>query len=1216
MPGFKPKLGAAAGGTTQGAFSKTVVTNGRAVSAAFGQEQKGKILGTGLVTAPAPVPKKVVAPVAVAEPKPKPAVAPVTEEKPVAKPEVIESEIPALVVENIAPPKKAAAATAAAGAGAGSVAAPTRAEKAAATPFLAAGRAALGKEETYSYIAPPPAERTPFMTREGLIADTALKSALVPSPFGDMLPKRPTPKEAARFTPILSARFQDFMIQSYMPYSPDLVLAQKLGKKPTGPKEIDQDACKKRNPDQVELFYYQKIVRDYLQRDSPYRGLLVYHGLGSGKTCTSIAAAEALYWGGQKKIYVLTPATLSNNYRKDLGKCGYYPLRQKNFWQFLPLGEKKSELVRFWLVEQMGLPAALVERQGGGWVPTPPTPARPSNFADLDDSVKTAIRAQIDAHMNHRFEFIHYNGVDPMKLAKKAVDAAAAGGSYFDNAVVVIDEIHNLVRTINGTQIGSRPFTEFMERVEPRAHNWNMERRKAEGSSGFRYPRGYTLYRLLCNAVGAKIIALSATPMINYAQEYAILMNIIGGDQRMAELSLKNMSREPAVLKRLEEWAKKRPDIDFYSVEESAAETVLTVTPVPHGFAKVINEADYSTRGFVRLPAGRLAPTATSNERKMDAWAAQLVGELKSLGILNDSASPSAAAAAPSTTGFRLKTSPILYDDGKKFVDAFINRKTLRIQRRKLLIARSMGLISFYRGGSEELMPRVTRNDIVEVGFSDYAFDQYTVARKVELDMEEPSKPKEDGAAADGKDSKPKRKGMTSAEIDLYAQAVKTPQSGFLMQSRAACNWVWPEGVTRPSSTSIKDAIKLRGLDQDRVIAADLGADVDADLEEGAAALLAPSAPDAVAEAAAVIPDEAAAVAAEPSPEPAVVSQIGSIMAKLESESATHGYLNTTLPAYSVKYAEILGRIQASPGPALVYSQFKTLEGLGIFTAVLRAAQPAAFAPLDIVKGPDGEWMIPESSMVAGQPRYILYTGDQAFDKRRLLLQLYNADIANLPPRLSAQCATLLDGAPDNRDGRIARVFMITQSGAEGISLMNTRQVHLLEPYWNHVRIQQVIGRAIRLCSHMNLPWDDREVSIFTYLSVFTSEQIASGRSKEIIMADERKTTDQIIYDIAKNKQKLANGLFRIAQRAAIDCQLHFLEHGAATRCYKFKGAARPSFLHHPDIDRDVAQGAVGEGAGRDDESDEEEERAAAEEDGGVKEKGAPSAAGAGASAP
>ena len=60
--------------------------------------------------------------------------------------------------------------------------------------------------------------------------------------------------------------------------------------------------------------------------------------------------------------------------------------------------------------------------------------------------------------------------------------------------------------------------------------------------------------------------------------------------------------------------------------------------------------------------------------------------------------------------------------------------------------------------------------------------------------------------------------------------------------------------------------------------------------------------------------------------------------------------------------------------------------------------------------------------------------------------------------------------APNNNRGEIIKIFMITSSGAEGISLKNVRYVHIMEPYWNFIRIDQVFGRAIRMKSHMDLP--------------------------------------------------------------------------------------------------------------------------------------------------
>lgn len=1027
------------------------------------------------------------------------------------------------------------------------------------------------------------------------------------------------------YTPITSPEFPYFMIQTYQQYSKALSsLVTGAGGKPViAAKELDKEACKKFDPNKVENFYYQKLVRDFMNYGTPYRGNLLYHGLGSGKTCTSIAAAEALYWGGQKKIYVMTPATLSNNYRRELAKCGYFPLRRANYWTFLPIPPTttKSTLLTF-LTSTLGLPEELVAAQGGGWLPNP---ERASNWDTLTEEQRDSIRKQQQVHLAARFRFIHYNGVSPATIAQLAEVGSKEGEFEFDNAVVIIDEVHNLVRTINGTRLGGRSVAEIIDSgVEPREYSWSLPLRRAR--PGYRYPRGYTLYRLLQNAVNSKIICMSATPMINYAQELAILVNILGGEQRVVDIPLSGLRKDiteeekaaiqadnksatervakiaeeesrrtgktvaPAaigqglasnVISAIQLWAKYHPEIDFYSVEETPDRSlILRVTPVPHGFAKVA-DPDYPKRGFVRMKAAYIPAVKASRERNMDLWGASLVKEMEERAYFTKKGVGSEAIAAvqaarakgigevPATTLFKCQTFPMLPESGDVFVPNFVDRATLKLLNREVLIARCSGLVSYYKGGSEELMPRMSRNEVVEVPMSDYMFKEYTRARMKEMEMEGSVEEADTGAATK------KRKGMTAAEMDLYAVATKTVSSGFKTMTRAACNWVFPEEIPRPKFSK-DDELRALGLDnKDALIAADLAEDTDIEQAPtgrpgatggGSAAGGGAGGGHAGEEVGpAVLADEAVAET-EPGMAPAVTSSIQSVMRALEAKADT--YLNKEIATFSPKYDAIMKNIRASPGPALVYSQFKTLEGLGLFAAALRAS-PEMYMPLDIQIGDDGEWEIPEEYMEAGANRYILYTGDQALDKRRLLLQLYNADVASLPPKLSAQCATLLDGEPDNRDGRVARIFMITQSGAEGISLFNTRQVHIMEPYWNNVRLQQVIGRAIRTCSHMNLPWDEREVAVFTYLSVFTEKQKAED-AKQVIMADKGLTTDQVIFDIATKKQKLADELAAILQEAAIDCDLHHYENGITGQCFRFSKGSRPNFLWHPDWRRDL----------------------------------------------
>ena len=89
------------------------------------------------------------------------------------------------------------------------------------------------------------------------------------------------------------------------------------------------------------LKIYQLLVQNYLAINTPYRGLLVYHGLGTGKTATAISLAEGL--SGQMRINTLLPASLVGNFISEItgdpvvGKMGWGKdeLNKDNQWKFV-----------------------------------------------------------------------------------------------------------------------------------------------------------------------------------------------------------------------------------------------------------------------------------------------------------------------------------------------------------------------------------------------------------------------------------------------------------------------------------------------------------------------------------------------------------------------------------------------------------------------------------------------------------------------------------------------------------------------------------------------------------------------------------------------------------------------------------------------------------------------------------------------------------------
>ena len=48
-----------------------------------------------------------------------------------------------------------------------------------------------------------------------------------------------------------------------------------------------EDPCKVETEEKLELRRYQRFLSSYLDYKSPYRDILIYHGLGSGKTASA-----------------------------------------------------------------------------------------------------------------------------------------------------------------------------------------------------------------------------------------------------------------------------------------------------------------------------------------------------------------------------------------------------------------------------------------------------------------------------------------------------------------------------------------------------------------------------------------------------------------------------------------------------------------------------------------------------------------------------------------------------------------------------------------------------------------------------------------------------------------------------------------------------------------------------------------------------------------
>jgi hypothetical protein len=162
--------------------------------------------------------------------------------------------------------------------------------------------------------------------------------------------------------------------------------------------------------------------------------------------------------------------------------------------------------------------------------------------------------------------------------------------------------------------------------------------------------------------------------------------------------------------------------------------------------------------------------------------------------------------------------------------------------------------------------------------------------------------------------------------------------------------------------------------------------------------------------------------------------------------------------------------------------------------------------------------------------------------------------------------------------GEAIKLLMITSSGAEGINLRNTRFVHIVEPYWHMARLEQVIGRARRICSHQDLPEELRTVKVFLYISVLSEEQKTGDKHialqiRDVSRMDKKTpvTTDESLYEIASMKQRINNQILMAVKQSAVDCNLYSANKNTEEQvvCYGFGKVESNQFISYPAFERD-----------------------------------------------
>ena len=194
---------------------------------------------------------------------------------------------------------------------------------------------------------------------------------------------------------------------------------------------------KSKNPTRKvqQLLPIQKLVRDFMATPSPYRGILLYYGLGVGKTISSITVAEVMT--RQEKVVVLSKTALENNFRKGILEGGKDYMIQNNYWVFVKDDNETTRKLR----KDLGIPQRVVDENKGMFLID--FSKNTSNYLDLSALQRRKLDAQLTAHINSRFTFYH---TDNTRLLSKISQ------EDFNDKIVIVDEVHNLVNNMTKTK--------------------------------------------------------------------------------------------------------------------------------------------------------------------------------------------------------------------------------------------------------------------------------------------------------------------------------------------------------------------------------------------------------------------------------------------------------------------------------------------------------------------------------------------------------------------------------------------------------------------------------------------------------------------------------------------------------------------------------------------------------------------------------------------
>ena len=879
-----------------------------------------------------------------------------------------------------------------------------------------------------------------------------------------------------------------------------------------------------------KLKIYQNFVKKYLTLDTPYRGLLVYHGLGTGKTATAISSAEG--FSNQMNITTLLPASLETEFINEIRKWGnnFFKIDMNNWIfytkeQILENPDIKEILFNTFKIniEDIDTIYNKVRRkdksfQKGLWLNDynkeniSKIKSVSGYYIDENGENKEKLKKEqilsdnemffIDTQINHlitlKYNFIHYNPFPKVKETKMTEFLYKDGDDeefnkyseekkrYTQNIINKLQE--KLVKNQKELNINSPFYNEII--IIDEVHNFI--RQILNDKSG----TASIFYNWIMEAKDIKLIFLSGTPIINKPSEISYLFNMLKGKQKIYNFTINEKIPDLDLLnENLKEiFYKNNSPIQQFIINQKKGKIIISFLQNSSNFQSILNPDDnivytikyndHSFDDFINSIFKGLNSVFTPDLIKPSLKEIKDLDDKKLLSILKGKETIFDTDANiifnQFTNLFTVFENDRTIDlnNNDSFMEYFFNDdgSYIPVNKKTLLKRMISGLVSYYPIDRSAIttMPQIIKpNNTI--------YNNYNISENINI-IDCPMSFKQFEIYTINYQNQ-KEKSIKRNKKTIFSDS----NFDYNIRTRQTCNIVYENDNFRKISNKNPD-YKIKKEEEYQKL-------------------------------------------------------------------SDYGGLNDNLIFYSPKFFKIIQNINkfveddTPTGKILFYSEFRGDSGSEIFEKILIANGYEKFNPDTYDNTP--------------KKRYTFITGKENKNERKLSREAYNNT--------------------DNIYGQNIQIMIISGAGAEGISLHCVRQVHILEPYWNFIRIDQVFGRAIRLKSHTGkdlknpwLPKDKQNVEQYIYVSTFpkgndilsvyknllemdnwtdlpqidlpdneiTNNLISNHKSlystiqKIIKIKSETKgnTADQILFDIMEKKYNISNEILNIIKEASVDC--------------------------------------------------------------------------------